>query len=448
MKPNTINHTQGELFQTRLSFQLKPNHELILLSEKINWQALEESCSDMHGPDFKGGQPPKPVRLMIGILLLQYMHNLSDESVIRSWVENPYWQYFCGYDYLQWEFPIDPSSLTRWRKRLGKEKLEEVLKQTVECAVKFGVVERKDLETVIVDTTVQPKDIAYPTDSKLINKSRQRLVALCTTHGITLRQNYNLVSKKLLRAIGGYLHAKQMKRARRAMKQLKTYVGRVVRDCQRKVLGNEVLTEVFANELAKAEKLLRTQKHDKNKLYSLHEEQVDCLSKGKARKPYEFGCKVSYALTHKKGKALVIASEALHGNPYDGHTLASALTLAAKITGVKPKRVFVDDGYKGHGVEDIEVYKSRQKRGITASLKKQMKRRQAIEPHIGHMKNEGKLGLCRLRGKVGDQLHAVLCGAAYNMRLIINHLRFILALILNHIITYNQTHKLDYELKN
>ena len=223
---------------------------------------------------------------------------------------------------MQWEFPINPSSLTRFRQRLGFVRLEKILSLTIAVAVKSEAVKVKDLKKVIVDTTVMPKNIEFPTDSKLYDKARERLVKLAAKNGIALRQNYNLVAKTLLRKISGYLHAKQMKRARKAIKHLKTIVGRVVRDVERKIYSSSSsknLSEIFTPILDQAKRLLAQERGDKNKLYSLHEPDVACISKGKAHKRYEFGCKVSITTTHKQG--LVISSQALPKNPHDGHTL-------------------------------------------------------------------------------------------------------------------------------
>jgi len=206
---------------------------------------------------------------MIGILLLQHLHNLSDEQVVRGWVENPYWQHFCGYDFLQWEFPINPSSLTRFRQRLGSVRLEKILSLTITVAVKSEAIKVKDLKKVIIDTTVMPKNIEFPTDSKLYDKAQERLVKLAAKNGIALRQNYNLVAKTLLRKISGYLHAKQMKRARKAINHLRTIVGRVVRDVERKISNSaqknfspensrnaKNLSEIFTPILDQAKRLL------------------------------------------------------------------------------------------------------------------------------------------------------------------------------------------------
>ena len=312
-------------------------------------------------------------------------------------------------------------------------------------AVKSEAVKVKDLKKVIVDTTVMPKNIEFPTDSKLYDKARERMVKLAAKNGIALRQNYNLFAKTLLRKISGYLHAKQMKRARKAIKHLRTIVGRVVRDVERKISNSaqknfspensrnaKNLSEIFTPILDQAKRLLAQERGDKNKLYSLHEPDVACISKGKAHKRYEFGCKVSITTTHKQG--LVISSQALPKNPYDGHTLKPALESSERITGVEIESAFVDRGYKGHGVESdplrnhAKIFISGQRRGITKSLKKQLKRRSAIEPMIGHMKQEGKLGLCRLKGIVGDQINALLTGVGHNLRLILNHIRKLLKL--------------------
>jgi len=433
MQPTKIDNRQEDIFRGRLSNELNPKHEMMILSRLIPWDSLESEFSDLYQSSSNvGGQPPKPIRLMIGILLLQHLHSLSDEQVVRTWVENPYWQFFCGYDFLQRNFPIDPSSLTRFRNRIGASRMEKILSLTVSVAVESKAVKVNDLKKVIVDTTVMPKNIEFPTDSKLLGKARERLVKLAAKNGIALRQNYNLVAKTLLRKISGYLHAKQMKRARKVIKHLKTIVGRVVRDVERKIGSSKNLVEIFTPILDQTKRVLAQQRKDKNKLYSLHEPDVACISKGKAHKRYEFGCKVSITTTHKQG--LVISSQALPKNPYDGHTLKPALESSERITGVEIESAFVDRGYKGHGVESdplrnhTKIFISGQRRGITKSLKKQLKRRSAIEPMIGHMKQEGKLGLCRLKGIVGDQINALLTGVGHNLRLILNHVRKLLRL--------------------
>lgn len=430
MQPPKIDNSQDDLFQSRLSNQLNPKHEMMILSKMVPWDELSKEFSDCYCQnDNKGGCPPKPIRLMVGLLLLQHMHNLSDELVVQRWIENPYWQYFCGYDLLQWKMPIDPSSLTRFRNRIGEKRMERILSITIDIALKSEFVKQKDLKKVIVDTTVMPKNIEYPTDSKLYEKARVKIVKLCQEHNISLRQNYNQVCKKAIRKLGSYLHAKQMKRAKKEIKSLKTILGRIIRDTKRKINSsnnNETLTKIFKPTLDLAENLLNQKIKDKNKIYSLHESKVVCISKGKSRNRYEFGSKVSLVMTHKE--SLIISSQSLDGNPYDGHTLKSALNNAQEITKTRILTGFVDKGYKGHDVnpDDTRIFISGQRKDISKTFKKQLKRRQAIEPIIGHMKNDGKLGVSRLKGVVGDKINAVLTACGHNLRMIARYLRKLL----------------------
>lgn len=418
MKPKQTDHKQGRLFEQRLSSQLNPKHELIQLAKEINWKTIETIVDDYFE---EIGRKGTPTRLVIGILMLQQISGLSDEMTVNNWVENPYWQFFCGYDFLQWEFPINPSTLVRWRRRIGKRGLEKIFTETIQTARQTQTIQTKSLKQVIVDTTVMEKNICYPTDGKLCHRMRKKLVEMAKTHEITLRQTYTRKSKKALFQASRYFHARQMRRGRKQVKKLKTYLGRVVRDIQRKIADNREYKLYFQNNLKLAKKILTQERTSPNKIYSIHAPEVECIAKGKAHKKYEFGCKTSLVVTHKEGLALNI--EALHGNPFDGHTLKGALEKAEKLTGHQIERTFVDRGYRGHEVKDKEVIISGQKRGMTTRLKKMMKRRQAIEPHIGHMKSEGKLGRNYLKGKLGDQMNALLVGIGHNLRLILATLR-------------------------
>jgi len=428
MKPKKTNSAQSELFMNRLSHQLNPKDPLFILSSQINWAAFEEVFGSQYtdGP----GQPPKPIRLMVGLMMLQHMYGLSDEQVVSQWVQNPYWQYFCGFDYLQWGLPSDPSSMTRWRNRLGEEGLEKILSETIVTAVKTDTVAKKDLKKVIADTTVMEKNISFPTDTKLLNRAREQLVALATENGLNLRQTYARIGKHAAFNAGRYAHAKQFKRMRKEVKKLRNYLGRTVRDIERQITGALDLQSNFADQLAKSKRLLSQEKKSSNKLYSLHAPEAYCIAKGKAGKPYEFGCKVSLVITHKQGLAL--SSQALHENQFDGHTLASSIEKAEENAQTSIIQAFVDKGYKGHGIEDKEIYISGQKRGITRTLKKHLKRRSAIEPHIGHMKSEGKLRRNYLKGMIGDAFNAVLCAIGHNLRMILRAIISIFVLILDY----------------
>lgn len=419
MRPQKIDTTQGELFKSRLSTQLNPREPLFILAGQINWTLFEEEFGAQYtcGP----GQPPKPIRLMVGLMMLQHLNGLSDEQVVHQWVQNPYWQYFCGYDYLQWELPSDPSSMTRWRNRIGEKGMEKILAATIVTAVETKTVAPKDLQKVIVDTTVMEKNISFPTDTKLLNRAREQLVKLAAQRGVKLRQTYTRIGKFSAMNAGKYAHAKQFKRMRKEVKKLKVYLGRVVRDIERQIVDSKELRERFSTLLGLSRRLLAQEKNSTNKLYSLHAPETYCIAKGKAAKPYEFGCKVALVVTHKQGLAL--SSMALVSNQFDGHTLKESLKKATEIAKATIMETFVDKGYKGHGVEGTSVYISGQKRGMTKALKKRLKRRSAIEPHIGHMKSEGKLRRNYLKGTLGDTFNALLCAIGHNMRMILRKIR-------------------------
>ncbi len=319
---------------------------------------------------------------------------------------------------------MDPSSLTRWRKRIGEEGVETLLAVTIEAARAAGLIKRTSVDTVIVDTTVMPKAVAHPTDSKLLERSRQHLVKLAKDNGIALRQNYNRQAPRMAVQAGRYAHARQFKRMRKTIKALRVRVGRVHREITRKMGELPEQVQAKAHELlARTGRILRQKTKDKNKLYALHAPEVECISKGKARTAYEFGVKVSIATTHKEG--LVVGCRSMPGNPYDGHTLDETLEQVGILCGTdrKPHTAIVDKGYKGAKVEGVRLLMSGQKRGVTLRLKAMIKRRSAIEPTIGHMKMDGRLARNPLKGALGDAIHAVMCGAGHNLRLILTALR-------------------------
>ena len=411
-----------ELFVSRLDQLINMKHPLVRLASLINWTEIERkfAVSFTSGR----GRPALPARLVAGLLYLQHTFDASDEAVVNTWVENPYWQYFCGEVYLQLDAPIDPSSLTRWRKRLGEEGVEVLLMATIEAARRGGIVNKSSVQQVIVDTTVMPKAVAHPTDSRLLDKSRQHLVNAAEDNGLRLRQNYNRVAPRLAAQIGRYAHAKQFKRMHKAVRTLRSRVGRVHRDVQRQLHKVPEQARAQMQELLdRSARILSQRTKDKNKLYALHAPEVECIAKGKARTPYEFGVKVSVATTLKEG--LVVGMRSMPGNPYDGHTLAEALEQVGILTGTDrpPHTAVVDKGYRGVQVQGVRILRSGQKRGITRTLKAMINRRSAIEPTIGHMKMDGRLGRNPLKGALGDALHAVMCGAGHNLRLILAALR-------------------------
>ncbi len=424
---------QEDLFRMHLENMLDINHELIKLSKHIDrespdkeWRALFVSTK---------GAPAIRTRLIAGLHYLKHLHDLSDEQVVKGWTENPYWQYFCGEEYFQHKMPIHPTTMTKWRNRPGKSGSEKLLIETIKAGLKSKTIKPGSLKKVTVDTTVQEKNIAFPTDSKLLNKARENLVKLSKEHGIKLRQNYNRVGPQYVLMASRYAHAKQFKRMKKMNNKLKSRLGRVKRDIERQLPNYSVdIQSLFEVALKQAQKLIEQEQHSKNKLYSLHAPEVECISKGKAHKPYEFGVKTSIAVTNKEG--FVTGAQSCTGNPYDGHTLLPQLEQIKQFTAVQPEQCFVDRGYRGHEVKDTKVFISGQKRGVTRSIKKALKRRSAIEPEIGHMKNDGRLDRCYLKGTVGDAINVVMVAAGHNLRKILNKLRLLWLKIISGLMGY------------
>ena len=353
------------------------NHPLVILSQKIDWRKIEKELEGCYCPD--NGRPGCSIRLLVGLHYLKHAFDESDESVVEKWVENPYWQYFCGFYYFQHECPLHPTTLVKWRQRVGSEKLKVLLQATIDTARRCGEIKRRDMETVAVDTTVQEKAIAFPTDARLYYKALNRLVKLAKRRGIKLRQSYKRKSRHFLIKQSRYAHAKQYASARKCTRKLKTYLGRVVRDIYRKALEIDEELRVY---LARSDRLLKQERKSKNKLYSIDAPEVECISKGKARKRYEFGCKVSVGISASRN--YVLSVQALHGNPYDGHTLSSAISDIIDNTGVSVKRVVADKGYRGHdyrGDAEIHVVKKLGKK-LREGLRRLFRRRNAIEPVI------------------------------------------------------------------
>ena len=414
---------QADMFRLSLDQMLNQRHALYKLAGQIDWNAAEIKFGELYSEE---GRPGIPIRLMVGLHFLKHTYNLSDEEVVAQWAENPYWQYFCGETYFQHHLPIDPSQMTRFRKRIGDTGCEFMLGLTVKVGLATKTVSKASLAIVNVDTTVQEKAIAFPTDARLYHKARATLVRTAQHLGIPLRQSYERVSKLALAKNGRYAHARQMQRAKREQKRLRTYLGRVIRDIERKLPEEHKITMESQLEIAK--RILTQQRKDHGKVYSMHAPEVECIAKGKAHKPYEFGIKVGIVSTSKE--SFVVGVKSLPGSPYDGHTLNECLEQTERLTGTLPKEAYVDRGYKGHGVNDTAVWIAGAKRGVTTAIKKKLKRRNAVEPVIGHMKNDGRLGRNFLKGSEGDAINAILCGAGHNLRKILRLLALLCPRIL------------------
>src|ERR1700741_3542616 len=433
MRPRKRSETgEQDLFRSRLDQIIDMKHPLVTLVRTVDWGFLEGRFGEVYDDD--PGRPPLPTRLMAGLAILKHTYDLSDEVLCERWVENPYYQYFCGEEFFQHRLVFDRSSLTRWRNRMGEERLAALIQESLSIAVKTKAIKPSELSRVIVDTTVQPKNVTFPTDAKLLNRAREKLVRLAQRHGVSLRQSYARLGKFALIQHQRYAHAKQFKRARRKLKTLRTYLGRVIRDIGRKIEGNSGLEAAFAKLLALARRVREQQQRQRGpKVYSLHAPEVECIGKGKAHRPYEFGVKVSVATTigHARGGQFVTHVKALPGNPYDGHTLGPVITDLEKLTGVAVRRIHGDKGYRGHNYPDrFRVWISGQFRRVTKVIRREMRRRAAVEPVIGHLKDDHRMRRNYLKGRDGDRINAVLAAAGFNFSLLLRWFKELLRVLL------------------
>jgi len=402
-------HPQREMFQIDLEQLIDMSHPLVGLGRCIDWPSFEQAMGSTYHPT--QGAPGIATRLMVALHYLKYQLDLSDEDVVAAWVENPYWQHFSGERYFQHRAPIDASSMTRWRQRLGEAGAEQMLRATIETGIKMGAIRPAQLKRINVDTTVETKAIRFPTDARLYNRCRERLVKMARREGLAIKQSYQHVGRRLPMQSSRYAHARQMKRARACTRKLKTQLGRVVREIERQTLTPSAK---LAKLLDTAHRIYAQQRHDKNKIYSVHEPEVECIAKGKAGKQYEFGNKVSVAVSSRGG--WFVGAKSFTGNPYDGHTLAEQMEQVDHLIGDRVSQVHVDMGYRGHDYGGgVTVHVDKRSRGRTPrALWRWMKRRAAVEPSIGHLKQEHRLERNRLKGVEGNAINAILSAAAMN----------------------------------
>ena len=439
-----------DFFRSRLDQMIDLRHPLAVLASRMPWQEIEASLShrfaraakagkqiedfDLFGPAAvvlsaggvsKAGRPRLPLRLMVSLLYLKHAFNESDEALVERWGETPTWQYFSGLAYFEHRWPCDPTLLVKFRKLIGEEGVEELLARTIEAAVAMKLIGKKELSQIIVDSTVQEKAITHPTDSKLLQAARAKLVESAQEEGIALKQTYAKESQVLGYRAGRYAHARQYKRMRKVIQRQRTIVGRLQREVGRKMSALALaVQETLGKTLSQAQRLVSQTASRKNpgkqpKLYSWHAPEVECISKGKSRNPYEFGVKVGIATTLNGN--LIVGARTFPGNPYDGHTLHEQVEQASilmQATGVRPQTVYVDLGYRGvdQANPDIAIKHRGRFKSLTDEERKNLKRRQAIEPIIGHLKADHRMNRCHLKGAQGDSLHAVLCAAGYNIR--------------------------------
>jgi IS5 family transposase len=406
-----VPHSGGVLLKDFLN----PAHPLYRLAGVVNWRQFERQFGQFYAEGM--GRPALATRLLVGLHYLKYLYNVSDEVVVASWVENPYWQYFCGAEYFTHALPCDPTSLVKWRQRVGVEGSEQLLKESLAAAQREAVLTPMEIKRVNVDTTVQEKAIAFPTDARLYHKARRALVRVARCCNFKLRQSYVRLGKRALVNQGRYGAARQLKRARRETRKLRIYLGRVLRNVER---GQLKLAAKQEQVVSVARRILTQQRTDHGKVYSVHAPEVECITKGKVPKRYEFGCKVHIVTTSRHN--WIVGIDAEHDNPYDGATLKPALAQVKRVTGIRPQEAFVDKGFRGqrHHPKAVAVYISG-RRNLTPQLRKLLKRRAAIEPVIGHTKYDHGMHRNHLLGKVGDRINALLSACAWNLKKLWRH---------------------------
>lgn len=399
-------------FYSTFEEQLSRKHPLYILANQINWQQFEEAFKDLYCSD--NGRPAKPIRLMVSLLMLKHIRNLSDESVVEQWAENAYYQYFSGEQCFAAKEPCEASELVHFRKRIGEKGVELIFKESIRINGKDA-----DEDQGTIDTTVQEKNITYPTDNKLHRKIIKKCVAIAEKEGIELRQSYTRTLKKLLLDQRFRNHPKNYKKARKADRKVKTIAGRLVRELERNLPAG-----LYATELILFNKVLFQKRHDHNKIYSLHEPHVQCISKGKEHKKYEFGSKVS--ITTTKNSGVIIGATNIEKNDYDAHTLDPALEQQQRLSGHILKEAFVDRGYRGINqvrgtwIHTPKPFDKKLSKYQQQKIKKGFRRRAAIEPRIGHLKSDYRLSRNFYKGILGDNINVMLAAAAMNFKRMMN----------------------------
>ena len=432
MRPKPIPApAQGEtdMFRNRLDNMIDMRHELVRLAGLIDWRRFDEAFGTLYA---EKGRPGLSTRLMVGLHLLKHARGVSDEQVCAQWIENAYFQFFCGETYFQTELPLDRTSMSVWRGRIGADKLEVLLSETLAAAMRAKAIDQSQMQRVTVDTTAQTKAIAHPTDSHLLLRAIEWLNKLAKKQGVKLRQSYLRLATRARREVARLIHGRGHKQAMRFLRKMRIRAGRLVRDIERKIEGQPDLVQAFEPKLERIKQFLAQKPNDKNKIYALHAPEVECIAKGKARTRYEFGVKVSIAVTNARanGGQFVVGIRAVPGLPYDGHTLKDQIAQVERLTGVAVTRAYVDKGYRGHGLETPDVHVSQSPVKRSPTIKRELRRRSAIEPIIGHAKSDGLLERNRLAGTRGDAINAILVGAGHNIRLLLAWLRRLLSFFL------------------
>ena len=418
---------QINLFKPLLNDFIDTDHQLVTLSKEIDWDTVQDEFS-MYYKDF--GRPSVPLRRMVGLLLLKYLYNLSDEEIVSRWKENPYWQYFCGEIHFQTDKPIEPSEFVHFRKRIGEEGSEKLLKLSIKL---FG--KEAEEKEVLIDTTVQEKNITFPTDTKLHKKIIDKCNKIAKKEDIKQRQTYKRTAKQLMIDQRFRQHPKRKKKAKAAAKKIKTIAGRLVRELERKL--PEGALEKYQENIDIFNKILAQKKDTKNKIYSIHEPLVKCIAKGKEAKQYEFGNKSSFVKTKKSG--IIVGAKAFEENIYDGDTLEPQLAQVERLVGRRPKTGIVDRGFRGiKQVLDTQIIipkllPSSASKYQKQKIRKQFRARAGIEPVIGHLKHDHRMLRNYLKGTIGDSINTILAATAFNLKKRLNQIEEEIKNILNSI---------------
>ncbi|AZI40420.1 IS5 family transposase [Epilithonimonas vandammei] len=402
-----------ELFRPMLVDFINHEHELVLLSEKIDWNYFEKEFSPLYS---KVGNPSHPIRFMVGCLLLKHLYNLGDETLEKAWIMNPYMQHFCGRVFFEHEFPCDPSNFVHFRKRIGEKGIEKIFAYSV----RMHDAKTNTSNFVLSDTTVQENNTSFPTDAKLCKKVIDYCNKIAGNEGIKQRQRYTKVSKQMVRNTYNGKHPKRAKAARKSQRQLKTIAMRLIRELQRNF--NAEQQEFYKDLMTLYTKVVTQKRNDADKIYSIHKPFTRCIAKGKAHSQYEFGNKVGLITTANKGKKIILGIKAFLQTPYDGHTIEPLLEQMETGGQKLPKELLYDRGGRGKSeIKGVKISIPSTPRKKDTAYQKQTKRkkfrtRAAIEPIIGHLKTDFRLAKNYFMGETGPQINALLAATAWNLK--------------------------------
>ena len=411
-------HITPSLFSS-LSDMLNQSHPLYKLADKIDWAKFDTAFAPLYCQN--NGRPAKPIRLMCGLLILKHLRNLSDESLVEQWSENAYYQYFCGMPEFVPGAPCASSELVHFRNRIGEKGIELIFQESIR--VNNEEDDDRHHDVAFIDSTVQEKNITYPTDAKLHKKIVRKVLGIVHELGLPLRQSYTFVLKRVYRDQRFRNHPKNRNKALKADRKLRTIAGRLVRELKRN-LGEHSL---YNKLIERFEAILAQRRHSGKKIYSIHEPDVQCISKGKEHKKYEFGNKVSII---RSATGIILGAQSFR-NEYDGHTIEASLAQVERLTQRKIKILAGDRGYRGkkevNGTQILipDAPKPSDSRYQKRKKHKLFCKRAGIEPTIGHLKSDYRLGRNFYKGVTGDAVNLLLAAAAYNFKRAMRALLFL-----------------------